>query len=343
MRLAAQAKMGYYPTPSTVVSLISNILVKQSPGKIRIIDPCAGQGTALKELGERLKAETYGIELDRERGKIAKEILTKCLITDYEKTRISHQGFSLVYLNPPYDWTIKKDEVTGSERYEKTFLRNTIKYLVPQGVLVFLIPERRLDKAIGKILSYRFKDIRVFRFPDDEYKRFKQIVVFGVLKKIPKIDDGTLSYLTNVGKGLAVIPPIEKTTCHYNVPAGGKVKKFIFKTTLIDLEDLEREIADHGLKEKITTLVTPVSLTERIKPIMPLRHGHLAQLLACGMMNGVVFDRDNKNPLLVKGMTKKIVETFIEHENGKEKTIERDKILITINAVNRKGEVFTVT
>ena len=71
------------------------------------------------------------------------------------------------------------------------------------------------------------------------------------------------------------------------------------------------------MKEKITRLVTPVSLTEKTKPIMPLRHGHLAQLLASGMMmNGVVFDKDNSNPLLVKGMTKKVVATFIEDENG---------------------------
>ena len=343
MRLAAQAKMGYYPTPEGVIPLIGTILVRQSPGRIRVLDPCAGQGSALKELGEGLEAQTYGIELDRERGRIAQETLTQCLITDYEKARISYQGFSLVYLNPPYDWTIKEDEVTGSERYEKTFLRNTIKYLVPQGVLVFLIPQKRLDRTIGKILTYRFEKIRVFRFPDQEYRKFKQIVVFGVLKKIPKIDDGILSYLTNLGRGLGVIPRIEKATCHYDVPASGKLKKLIFKTTLIDPEDLEREIADHGLKERITTLVAPVSLTERIKPIMPLRHGHLAQLLACGMMNGVVFDRDNKNPLLVKGMTKKVVETFTEHENGKEKTIERDKILITINAVNTEGEIFTVT
>jgi len=48
MRLAAQAKMGYYPTPPLVVSLISGILIRSSPGKIRILDPCAGEGHALK-------------------------------------------------------------------------------------------------------------------------------------------------------------------------------------------------------------------------------------------------------------------------------------------------------
>ena len=342
MRLAAQAKMGYYPTPSLVVSLISDILTRNGPGKIRIIDPCAGEGIALKEIGQGLQSETYGIELDTYRGRIAKENLTRCLITDYDSTRISNHVFSLLYLNPPYDWTIKNDEVSRSERSERTFLRNTIRYLMPTGVLVYLIPQGRLDKNISKILSYRFSDIRVFRFPDEEYQDFKQIVVFGVLKN-PEPDQGVATYLTNVGRGQAVIPPIEKATCKYKVPGSAKVKNFLFRTNKIDPEDLERDINDHGLKEKITTLVSPVSLSEKIKPIMPLRHGHLAQLLACGMMNGVVFDKDNSNPLLVKGMTKKVVETFMEDENGKEKIIERDKILITINAINQQGEVFTVT
>ena len=37
MRLAAQAKMGYYPTPPMVVTLITGILVRNGPGKIRIV------------------------------------------------------------------------------------------------------------------------------------------------------------------------------------------------------------------------------------------------------------------------------------------------------------------
>lgn len=343
MRLAAQAKMGYYPTPSLVVSLISGILIRNSPGNIRVLDPCAGEGTALKEVCEFLQSESYGIELDTYRGKIAKENLTRCLIADYEMTRISNHAFSVLYLNPPYDWTIKNDEVSASERYERTFLRNTIRYLISGGVLVYLIPQSRLDKSISKILSYRFGDIRVFRFPDEEYKSFKQIVIFGVLKRNAESDDEIISYLNNIGQGQAIIPSIENANCEYRVPSSPKVKNFLFRTFRIDMEDLEVEIRRHGLKEKIKTLVSPVSLSERIKPIMPLRHGHLAQLLACGMMNGVVFDKDDRNPLLVKGITKKIVETRVEHENGKEKIIEKDKIVITINAINQRGELITIT
>jgi len=343
MRLAAQAKMGYYPTPASVVSLISDILARNAPGIIRILDPCAGEGHALKQIAESLNAETYGIELDKDRGRIARENLDYCLVTGYETTRISNQAFSLLYLNPPYDWAIRDDGVSASERYERTFLRNTIKYLIPNGILVYLIPQPRLDKVIAKILSYRFKDVQVFRFPDEEYQSFKQVVIFGVLKKRAESDDGLARYLINLGQGHAIIPSLDKSDCKYTVPPSPAVKNFLFRTIQIDPEELATELKHYGLRGKINQMVSPLSLSERIKPIMPLRHGHLAQLLACGMMNGVVFDKDGSNPLLVKGITKKVIDTRTEHEDGKERIIETDRIVITINAINENGELITIT
>ena len=343
MRLAAQAKMGYYPTPQSVVSLIADILIRNGKGNIKLLDPCAGEGTALKQIGETLSAETYGIELDTERGRIAKENLTQCLITDYMATRISNQAFSMLYLNPPYDWAIRNDEVSTSERYERTFLRNTIRYLIPNGVLVYLIPQARLDKNIAKILAYRFKDVKVFRFPEDEYKAFKQIVLFGVLKKRAEHDEDLARYLTDVGHSEVIISFLDKAECKYAVPPSPAIKNFVFRTTTIDPVELEVEVKQYGLRNKINRLVKPLTLSQRIKPIMPLRQGHLAQLLACGMMNGVVFNKDGQNPLVVKGITKKEVETRTEYEDGKEKIIETDKIVITINAINEYGEFFTLT
>jgi len=343
MRLAAQAKMGYYPTPPQVASLIAAILTRNGKGSIRLLDPCAGEGSAIKEIGESLDAETYGIELDTERGRIAKENLNHCLITDYAATRISNQAFSLLYLNPPYDWTIRDDETSVSQRYERTFLSDTIRYLMPNGVLIYLIPQKRLDKTIAKILAYRFKDVKVFRFPEAEYRSFKQIVLFGVLKKRPGDDEELARYLTDVGHCTAIVPFLEKTECTYSVSPSPAIKNFIFRTTRIDPAELETEVGRHGLRDKISRLVKPLTLSERIKPIMPLRQGHLAQLLACGMMNGVVYDRDGRNPLLVKGITRKEVETRTEHEDGKEKIIETDKIVITINAIDAKGEFIIIS
>jgi hypothetical protein len=61
------------------------------------------------------------------------------------------------------------------------------------------------------------------------------------------------------------------------------------------------------------------------------------------MMNGVVFDKDGRNPLVVKGITRKVVDTRTEYEDGKEKIIETDKIVISINAINEHGDFITIS
>ena len=64
-RLESMAKMGYYPTPQELIPTIAGYLKPKNEGSIRIFDPCAGEGTALKTIGEHLQAETYGIEIDK--------------------------------------------------------------------------------------------------------------------------------------------------------------------------------------------------------------------------------------------------------------------------------------
>ena len=61
MRLAAQAKGGFYPTPEKVVDFIAT-LIRAPAGYyyrnrevIRILDPCCGAGEAVAQLGERLR------------------------------------------------------------------------------------------------------------------------------------------------------------------------------------------------------------------------------------------------------------------------------------------------
>jgi hypothetical protein len=83
-------------------------------------------------------------------------------------------------------------------------------------------------------------------------------------------------------------------------------------------------------------------MVEKIGLIMPLRHGHLAQILACGLMNGVVWDREKRRPLIVKGVTKKIVKHSVEIEPDLERHIERDEIKILIRAFDRNGELLTI-
>lgn len=343
MRLAAQAKMGYYPTPDSLTPIIATYLKRQREGLIRVLDPCAGEGTAIKLIGEHLKAETFGIELDLDRGERAKEILTKCLVTDYKNTRISHSSFSLLWLNPPYDWGARDSELEISERYEKTFLRDCIPYLSSRGILVYLIPQRRLDGQIARMLSYRFHPISVFRFPEEEYRAFKQLVILGILKKKPDKDESTAEYLKKCGEFKALVPYLpENPSRVYEVPLSPAKSEFLFRSKDIDSDELAQEILDHGIFPQVKEMITPLRMVEKIRPIMPLRHGHLAQILACGLMNGVVWDREKCNPLLVKGVTKKEVKRSVQIEGDLERHIERDQIKILIHAFDLRGEMFTI-
>lgn len=343
MRLAAQAKMGYYPTPDSITPIITNHLKRQRDGLIRILDPCAGEGTAVRIIGDHLMAETYGIEIDLERGKKAKQVLNWCLVTDYQNTRIRHNSFGLLYLNPPYDWATRDNELESSERYERAFLRDCTPYLCVKGILVYLIPQKRLDGHIARMLSYRFEQINIFRFPEDEYMAFKQLVIFGVLKKRPDRDDLVCEYLKNCGRLKAVVPYLPQDPKDvYEVPVSSTKAAFLFRSNEIDPEELAEEIKEYGLFDRFKEMTTPLQATEKIKPIMPLKCGHLAQVLACGLMNGIVWDRDKRNPLLVKGITKKEVKHSVEIEGETEKHIETDLIKILINAFNRIGEMLTI-
>jgi hypothetical protein len=193
------------------------------------------------------------------------------------------------------------------------------------------------------MLAYRLEGISLYKFPENLYQQFKQIVLFGKAKKTPVMDDAVCDYLTDAGLGKVQVPFLpEEPEFMYEVPCSPNPKSFIYRTSDIDPFELEEEMRKIGLFEEIRQLVTPLTMTERITAIMPLRHGHLAQLIACGFINGIVFDKNRQNPLVVKGITKKIIESRVEIEGDREKHIETDRIVITIKAFTKEGELITI-
>ena len=108
MRLAAQAKGGYYPTPERVVDLIADLIHTptgyycRDRESLRILDPCCGAGDALERLVEGLSRpnaipiETYGVELHRDRAQEAEEHLHRALASDLFATSIANGAFGLL-------------------------------------------------------------------------------------------------------------------------------------------------------------------------------------------------------------------------------------------------------
>src|SRR5260370_7473432 len=90
--------------------------------------------------------------------------------------RKERQSFSLIYLNPPYDFEIGEDK---SQRMERLFLDHVYRWLKRGGVLILVIP-RDYIRDCGQILAYQFRDVRVYRLTEPDSVKYKQLPVMEV-------------------------------------------------------------------------------------------------------------------------------------------------------------------
>jgi hypothetical protein len=337
MRIHGRIKMGHYPTPPRVVELIRNYLAFPS-GQFSSLDPCCGEGDALAGLVAETSAVTYGVELDHQRAEKSKCRLHHVLRCGIEETRIQHHSCSLLLLNPPYDeFTLEEEADAKTERQERAFLRMTVPYLIPGGVLVYIIPQNRMDKAIARLLASRFENIHVCRFPDPEYADFRQIVVFGVRKTDNNLDEQEASRLQSIPK-MELSPLPEKAEMAYPVPPSGPVTQF--RSILVDPEELEKHMAQSALWKRFTALTTRSEL--RIpRPPLPLHSGHLGLLLAAGKLDGIMGTGEDSH--LVKGSVRKITTVLQEIKGEVLEERELDRYVVSIKILNRHGEIRELT
>lgn len=177
MRLEGQSKLGYFPTAPKTLALLKTWLTHPASGElVRYLDPCCGEGEALAGIANG-HADSYGIEISDTRAGKAEDRLHTVLNTAYEYAVLTPGTFSLVLLNPPYDG---EKETGGGRRMEETFLCDlpTTEALVPGGVLIYLIPHKRLNERIARHLGGWYTDLRCFKLPAEEYDVFKQVVIF---------------------------------------------------------------------------------------------------------------------------------------------------------------------
>ncbi len=337
MRIHGRIKMGHYPTPASVVELIRNYLSFPS-SSFCALDPCCGEGNALAGLVAGTSAITYGVELDHQRAEESKIRLHHVLRCGIEETRIQHHSCSLLLLNPPYDeLTLEEEANAKTERQERAFLRMTTPYLVPGGVLVYIIPQNRLDKAIARMLVSRFERIHVLRFPDPEYGDFRQIVVLGIRKSDNTLDEQEALRLQNAPK-LDLTPLTESPEFHHTIPASGPLS--VFRSMRIDPEDLKRHMVQSPLWKRFAAL-TMRSEPRIPRPPLPLHSGHLGLLLAAGKLDGIVGSGEDLH--LVKGSVRKITTVLQEFKGEVLEQRELDRYVVSIKILSRDGLIRELT
>lgn len=336
MRLKGQRKMGYYPTPPLVVERLRPFLAFPEEA-VTCLDPCCGTGLALATLVQGREAGTFGVELDAGRAKEAREVLDRVLHSSFEETRISPGVFSLLFLNPPYDWE-EDSEAAPAERKELTFLRTSIKHLQPGGVLIYLIPRTRLDERIARLLAYGFEDLSIYQFPKEEYEPFRQVCILGRKKARDGQDPEEMSRLLDAVAGrLKELPGRAKP--RYTLPPGKKVP--FFRSSRADLETLSAEVAQSPLWKQLTPHPFHSPLNTPAPPL-PLHTGHLGLLMAAGCLNGVVGEGEDRH--VVAGKVEKFtIESEEFREDGTHEARSLERYRVTIKLLFPSGEIRTLT
>lgn len=332
MRLAGQVKMGYYPTPPGVVALLRPLLEVPAVGaKVFALDPCCGEGAALQALSAGRNVETFGIELDAARAREAASRLNHVLHASFDQVEISPEGFGLLFLNPPYD------DAEG-ERNELIFLRGTMDGLGPSGVLVYIIPQKRLSRPIAELLAANFTEIAVHRFPDGEFESFGQIVILGRKNLWPLDAPAEVERLLKFREG--EVPPLKGGLARrYAVPptSGAMIRK-----REVQPEELLRLAKGSPLLSRLQDLLEPRSVAEVTQPPTRLHVGHLGLLLAAGRLNGIVGEGRQRHIVAGKPV-KHIVETreVETDDEGNEHEIEKrlETFRVTIKLLLPNGEL----
>jgi hypothetical protein len=339
MRLAAQAKLGFYAAPPEAVAEVLKYLRRPAFGLACGLDPCAGKGEALAQLCRSLGLRPYAIELDEKRAVECQRLLTADDLQGQVLAPASFFGcaasplsFSFAWVNPPFD-----QEVGGGMRTEHTFLQRATQWLRPGGVLCFVIPEHVSQRwDVTEYLGQWYTRLATLPFPA-EHRRFEEVIIFGI-KRSKAVD--THSDKSVQERERLPLPP--DPLLLYDIPPGQPPRRFE------KIELTESEIAAEFELSPLRKHMASPPDPPLPQPPLPLATGHLALLLAAGHLDGVVRPA-GEPPHVVRGTAHKVQYTAsveeTENADGSvvTKTIQSEKIVLTVRVAEQDGTISTLS
>lgn len=292
MRLEGQSKLGYYPTPVNTVTRIAQHLRIEHNKTVYIYDPTCGDGAALAAIQKHLAAlaekgqlvRSYGIELSYARAETARSVIDQVLYSPVLDCSVS-QMMSFTLYNPPYDWdSDSRRDDQKSLRHEESMLSAVTNATVNGGIVAMVLPASILkrDRLISRLQPYRIE--AMYRLPAEDFAAdvFDQVVIFttriGINAEnnernktlLMELDYAKLQMLPP-GNGEYTLPPMPATRQTFNSHTDDA-------ETLITLASKQGVLSSKAWHE----FRNPRTI--EFQPAMKLRTGHVAGLIASGII-----------------------------------------------------------
>jgi hypothetical protein len=333
-RLMSQVKGGYYAAAPEAVAAVLARLTPPEQGECLILDPCAGEGSALLQLAQGLQATAYGVELSEDRAAVVRSMLPEgqaLAPADFLRCAISFRSFSFIWCNPPYDYA------TGEEgRVESQFLQRAVPLLAEGGVLALVCPE---DVAAScqtvRFFQEWFHAISAMPFPA-EVRRYNETIILGYKRRQPNINGYN-------GSPWGWLEKWTEAQIVYKLPSGQRPRQFR-KSEPTDAE-LARLVAQSPLRFQMQR---PADRADyRPRPPMSPGIGHRAMLLASGHIDGLIAPADEP-PHVIRGTAAKdkYVASCDENEdedgNVTTRTVISERPRLVIRVLDSEGNILTL-
>lgn len=304
-RLMNNIKMGYYPTDPDNIALMLHGIQFPEGVTTNLFDPCCGCGKALRQLAEGNNCYAYGMELDEGRAEEAQTRLHRVGFGSFFYSRVSREAFHLLYLNPPYLSVL--NESGSKARHEKRFLIEAFPALAYGGLLIYVIPYYRLTPDICRVLMDNFDGLTVWRFTDAEFKKFKQVAVFGIRKRRDQESLDTL-WLERYAENPASIPSLtELPEARYALP-GEPLEVPVFQGEKFNQKELEQQLRRSASFTEMMSRRSELDDGAK-RPLLPLSISQIGLVGGSGMINGLI---ECDHPHIIKGRIVKMVRTESE-------------------------------
>ena len=268
---------------------------------------------------------------------MARENMARVIHGPLKGSTISNNFFDVVFVNPKIGYGEAKDYMgVVIEPCERIEIKNCIKYLRPNGLLVMTLPATRIVPALALYLSKVLTDVKVFKVYSAYESDMQRVIITGIkkamnttvsdetiYKRLKCFDYNTAQEMTeNVGK---YILPTEELTLE------------LFRGSKLDLADIKAAM-DLSLIDNFLDNQTQPLVVKDQSPLLPFNIGQVGLVLTSGCLDGIVKEMDGIHHV-IKGMTTKVTTTVQENlEDNKIRSTETINNQVKINVFTADGE-----
>ena len=341
MRLAAEVKLGYYPTPLHIATLLSQAFVPPTDDQpATALDPFCGTGEALAQFPVPL---TFGVDLDETRIQEAATRLTSTLHADAWAVKTRTKGASLVFLNPPY-----MQDPISRERQEIRAVHTYLPWVHPHGYLVLIAP-RSVVLYNQALFNERLRLLALWRFPDPDYAAFGQVILIGQPRRASDPPNDWSRWLTrdipndkpdndhtwqDVKAPMWPRPLPTSLSPEWPLPV---TLGFTLRATRPRPDQVIPLLAHTPAWDTLVAQSAPHDTLDLSRPIhtpLTLHRGHLATLLTAGRLTGAIGTGPERH--LVRGRTMPYTVQTAETED---KRVEETRFRIELTTVHPDGTI----